>query len=82
MNPTALNPSAEKFGVICEGHNLSDAVDFTCSHDGLIVVVQAGRRIEATVSLNSQAECVIVVDRKELSNWEFRRLVLEPFFRF
>lgn len=77
-----LNPSPEKFGVMCMGHNLRDAVDFTCSQDGKILAVHGEKRVEATVTLNAERQCVLVVNGEELENWQFRKLALEDFFRF
>ena len=77
-----LNPSPDAFGVICLGQGINDAIDFTCGDDGKIVVVHGQRRIEATVSFNRDRQCVIVVNKEELENWQFRKFALEEFFRF
>jgi hypothetical protein len=67
---------------LCIGSNLNDAVDFSCSNDGKILAVHGEKRIEATVTLNRERKCMIVVNGEELENWQFRKLVLEGFFRF
>lgn len=79
---TPLNPSPDKFGVLCLGENINDAVEFSCTADGKILVVHGDTRIEATVTLNKERKCMLVVKGEEFENWRFRQLVLEGFFRF
>lgn len=77
-----LNPHPSKFGVICIGHNVNDAIDFSITSDGKIQAAYGPNRIEATLGLNEEGKCVIVVNGRELENWQFRKLALDAFFRF
>jgi 16S rRNA U1498 N3-methylase RsmE len=78
----ALVPSANSFVVVREdqtGHTVS--VKFARSGNEISVLNDDGSiRFKATVTINNDRECRLLVNGQELEEWQFRKMALEPLF--
>ena len=61
--------------------SLGRSVDFAYSKDRITVYNEKDEMLfAATLTLNNKGKCRLVVNNKELTQWEFRRMALEKLF--
>jgi regulation of enolase protein 1 (concanavalin A-like superfamily) len=73
--------NGDAFSVFVEDETLHlPTVDFKVSDGCIIVSCEGNDFLKATVTLDDKAECTLVVDGKEISDWQFRKMALEKMF--
>ncbi len=55
-------------------------VEFKLSGDCIVISFDGKELVKATVTLNDTGKCTLVVDGKEIEDWQFRKMALEPLF--
>jgi hypothetical protein len=55
-------------------------VEFKLSDDCIVVASDGKELVNATVALNDEGECTLVVDSKKIKDWQFRKMALEGLF--
>jgi hypothetical protein len=60
---------------------ISNAVDFVCARDKIEVYDTSNQLLySATLTLNNEGKCRLLVSDTELTQWQFRRIALEKLF--
>jgi hypothetical protein len=61
--------------------SISNAVDFVCARDKIEVYDNSNQLLySATLTLNNEGKCRLLVEGTELAHWQFRRMALEKLF--
>ena len=78
-----IDAKDEYFVVHRNGASLMSLLQFRL-HNSAIEVRDAENKLilSATLTLNDEGRCMLLVDGKELEMWQFRRRALESFFAF
>jgi hypothetical protein len=60
---------------------ISSSVDFVCTRDKIEIYDTTSQLIfSASLTLNNEGKCRLLHEDKELTQWQFRRMVLEKLF--
>jgi hypothetical protein len=59
---------------------ISSSRDFVCSRDQIEVYDGHQLLYSASLTLNNEGKCRLLVEEKELTQWQFRRMALEKLF--
>jgi hypothetical protein len=59
---------------------ISRSVDFLCAKDKIEAYDNSQLLYSASLTLNNEGKCRLLVEHKELTQWQFRRMALEKLF--
>lgn len=73
--------SVESFTVHRSGAGIMSLIQFKVD-EGLIKVLDEKREVflQASIGVNDYGRCMLVVDKKEVEHWQFRKRALEELF--
>src|SRR5579872_6213913 len=79
-----LAASADSITVTVDGRGTTgNQPSISFIHHGHTIIVRDAQNrllVEATLTLNSEKQCVFKVDRRERESWQFRMMALETLF--
>ena len=76
-----LEPGERNFFVHRSGENVVESLEFIYTESGINVRNEKHEvKLSANLTLNDQGECKLLMDGKELDEWQFRRRALEELF--